>query len=96
MLKALDDDVLLAVTGLLAGWNAARLLKGESPVELPRTTMLGALCHYVTHADLKDFQPMKASFGLLPPLEGQPYHDRRQRRAARRAGRARHRCPRRH
>jgi methylenetetrahydrofolate--tRNA-(uracil-5-)-methyltransferase len=31
--------------------------------------MLGALCHYVTHADLKDFQPMKANFGILPPLE---------------------------
>jgi methylenetetrahydrofolate--tRNA-(uracil-5-)-methyltransferase len=31
--------------------------------------MLGALCHYITHADLKDFQPMKANFGILPPLE---------------------------
>jgi len=29
--------------------------------------MLGALCHYVTHAEAKDFQPMKANFGLLPP-----------------------------
>jgi len=32
--------------------------------------MLGALCHYITHADLKDFQPMKANFGILPALEG--------------------------
>ncbi|MCK6538426.1 MAG: methylenetetrahydrofolate--tRNA-(uracil(54)-C(5))-methyltransferase (FADH(2)-oxidizing) TrmFO [Anaerolineales bacterium] len=55
-------------TGLLAGVNAARLLRGEEPITLPRTTMLGALCHYVTHADLKDFQPMKANFGILPPL----------------------------
>ena len=31
--------------------------------------MLGALCHYVTHADMRDFQPMKANFGLLPPLD---------------------------
>jgi methylenetetrahydrofolate--tRNA-(uracil-5-)-methyltransferase len=31
--------------------------------------MLGALCHYVTHADMADFQPMKANFGILPPLE---------------------------
>jgi methylenetetrahydrofolate--tRNA-(uracil-5-)-methyltransferase len=30
--------------------------------------MLGALCHYVTHAEAKDFQPMKANFGLMPPL----------------------------
>jgi methylenetetrahydrofolate--tRNA-(uracil-5-)-methyltransferase len=56
-------------TGLLAGTNAARLHHNEQPMILPQTTMLGALCHYVTHADLKDFQPMKANFGILPPLE---------------------------
>ena len=56
-------------TGLLAGVNAARMLNNEAPLTLPQTTMLGALCHYVTHADLKDFQPMKANFGILPPLE---------------------------
>ena len=56
-------------TGLLAGLNAARLLHDEELITLPPTTMLGALCYYVTHADLKDFQPMKANFGILPPLE---------------------------
>ncbi len=56
-------------TGLLAGVNAALFHKGEPLITLPPTTMLGALCHYVTHADLKDFQPMKANFGILPPLE---------------------------
>jgi len=55
-------------TGLLAGINAARLLKEEPLLTLPADTMLGALCHYVTHADLKDFQPMKANFGILPEL----------------------------
>jgi methylenetetrahydrofolate--tRNA-(uracil-5-)-methyltransferase len=57
-------------TGLLAGINAARLYQNVEPVLLPQTTMLGALCHYITHSDLKDFQPMKANFGILPPLEG--------------------------
>jgi methylenetetrahydrofolate--tRNA-(uracil-5-)-methyltransferase len=56
-------------TGLLAGMNAARLLQGIPLLTLPVTTMLGALCHYITHADLKNFQPMKANFGILPPLE---------------------------
>lgn len=56
-------------TGLLAGVNAARLLQGKALLTLPRETMLGALCHYVTHADLKDFQPMKANFGILPELQ---------------------------
>jgi len=55
-------------TGLLAGINAARLAEGQPPFTLPRTTMLGALCHYVTHASMKDFQPMKANFGILPEL----------------------------
>ncbi|MBI5952183.1 MAG: methylenetetrahydrofolate--tRNA-(uracil(54)-C(5))-methyltransferase (FADH(2)-oxidizing) TrmFO [Chloroflexi bacterium] len=73
-------------TGLLAGLNAARLLDGQSPLTLPQETILGALCHYITHADLKDFQPMKANFGILPPLtfekktgkreRGQLYADR--------------------
>lgn len=56
-------------TGLLAGTNAARLLAGLAPVELPPTTMLGALAHYITHAELRAFQPMKANFGILPALE---------------------------
>jgi methylenetetrahydrofolate--tRNA-(uracil-5-)-methyltransferase len=56
-------------TGLLAGINAARTDHRDEPITLPSTTMLGALCHYVTHADLKDFQPMKANFGILPPIE---------------------------
>ena len=56
-------------TGLLAGINVVRVYREEEPIILPQTTMLGALCHYITHSDLKDFQPMKANFGILPPLE---------------------------
>lgn len=56
-------------SGLLAGINAARLLKNQNLLILPQETMLGALCHYITHADLKDFQPMKANFGILPELQ---------------------------
>jgi methylenetetrahydrofolate--tRNA-(uracil-5-)-methyltransferase len=55
-------------TGLLAGINAARILKHEPPLELPSTTMLGALCNYICSAALKDFQPMKANLGILQPL----------------------------
>jgi methylenetetrahydrofolate--tRNA-(uracil-5-)-methyltransferase len=76
-------------TGLLAGWNAARLLNGEAPLALPVTTMLGALCHYVTHADMKDFQPMKANFGILPALVISGKKDKRER-AALHAERAAH------
>lgn len=56
-------------TGLLAGMNAARLLQGQPLLTLPVDTMLGALCHYICHAEPKNFQPMKANFGILPPFE---------------------------
>ncbi len=58
-----------AGTGWLAGANAARWVQGRELLALPRETMLGALCHYVSHATSTEFQPMKANFGLLPPLE---------------------------
>lgn len=68
-------------TGLLAGWNLARILRGCDPVVLPSTTMLGALIVYITEASAKDFQPMKSNFGILPPLEGAEYHGRRKKQA---------------
>ena len=68
-------------TGLLAGVNAANLVLGRPLWQLPPTTMLGALCHYITHAAPKDFQPMKANFGILPPLEKPPRNKRERKRA---------------
>lgn len=55
-------------TGLLAGLNASRFVKGESLLVLPRETMLGSLCYYIVNASARDFQPMKANFGIMPPL----------------------------
>ncbi|MGA9533665.1 MAG: methylenetetrahydrofolate--tRNA-(uracil(54)-C(5))-methyltransferase (FADH(2)-oxidizing) TrmFO [Anaerolineales bacterium] len=66
-------------TGLLAGVNAAILARGGEPVKLPAETMLGALVHYVSHADPSDFQPMKANMGILPSLGPARPRNRRQR-----------------
>jgi len=55
-------------TGLVAAINLARHLQHEPAWIPPRESMLGALCHYVTHAEPKHFQPMKANYGLLPAL----------------------------
>lgn len=54
-------------SGYVAGLNASRLLRGLEPLVFPQTTMIGALCGYIT-APQGRFQPMKANFGLLPPL----------------------------
>jgi len=59
-------------TGLVAGLNAANLLNGLPPLTFPLETMTGALLHYITHASPADFQPMKANFGILPPLLYRP------------------------
>ena len=71
-------------TGLLAGWNAARIFAGQEPMILPETTMLGALCRYVAYASRGNFQPMKANFGLLPPIsiEGRELRSKRDRGSA--------------
>jgi methylenetetrahydrofolate--tRNA-(uracil-5-)-methyltransferase len=69
-------------TGLVAGWNAARVIQGKTPSIFPETTQIGALCHYVTSASEADFQPMKANFGILPLLEGPKIRDKRRRQQA--------------
>ena len=61
-------------TGALVGINAARVFHGEQALELPVSTMTGALCAYVTHASKADFQPMKANFGLLLAAAAQEVH----------------------
>jgi methylenetetrahydrofolate--tRNA-(uracil-5-)-methyltransferase len=56
-------------TGMLAGIYAASMARGEEPVHIPRSTALGSLVHYITHADAKHFQPANITFDLLEPLE---------------------------
>lgn len=57
-----------ASSGILAGMNAVRMLRGEPGFVLPNTTMMGALTAYITDESVKDFQPMGANFGVIPPL----------------------------
>ena len=54
--------------GWLAGTNAARLARGLETIDLPPTTMSGALTHFVSEAPTAKFQPMPPNFGLLPDL----------------------------
>ncbi|GCE65074.1 FADH(2)-oxidizing methylenetetrahydrofolate--tRNA-(uracil(54)-C(5))-methyltransferase TrmFO [cyanobiont of Ornithocercus magnificus] len=54
--------------GWLAGTNAARLIRGQQPINLPLTTMSGALTHFISNAATGMFQPMPPNFGLLPLL----------------------------
>ena len=64
-------------TGLLAGINLERRLRGLGSEVPPPTTMLGGLYRYLREADPKHFQPMNANFGLLEPLAGKVKKDRK-------------------
>jgi methylenetetrahydrofolate--tRNA-(uracil-5-)-methyltransferase len=57
-------------TGLIAGRNAAALARGEDLNVFPRETALGSLCHYITQAEAKTFQPANITFDLLPRVDG--------------------------
>lgn len=65
-------------SGLLAGLNAVRRCQCRETLVLPRETMMGALSHYISDESVKDFQPMGANFGILPPLQ-EHIRDKRQR-----------------
>lgn len=67
-ITGVEGYVESAAAGLVAGMNAGRLAKGLAPVELPHTTAIGSLAYYITHTESKYFQPMNATFGLLPEL----------------------------
>lgn len=70
-----------AASGIISGKNAVRMALGKSPMELPAVTMTGALCSYISDETVKDFQPMGANFGILPPIEPK-IRDKKERYAA--------------
>ena len=58
-----------AASGIMAGINAVRCAETKPTVALPKTTMIGALSGYISDETVKNFQPMGANFGVLPPIE---------------------------
>ena len=58
-----------AASGIMAGLNMVRKLQGKDTLILPETSMIGALTRYISDESVKNFQPMGANFGVLPPIE---------------------------
>jgi methylenetetrahydrofolate--tRNA-(uracil-5-)-methyltransferase len=54
----------------MAGRNAAALIRGDQPGVPPRTTALGALSYYVSHADPHNYQPTNITFGIIAAAPG--------------------------
>lgn len=70
--SGVEGYVESAASGLIAGRNAARLVQGLAPEAAPRTTAIGALAYYVSHADPQHYEPSNITFGIIPPLADPP------------------------
>jgi methylenetetrahydrofolate--tRNA-(uracil-5-)-methyltransferase len=77
-ITGVEGYVESASSGLSAGFNLARIIKGKSPVDFTDHTVIGALAYYISHTASKDFQPMNANFGILAPL-GRTIRNKRER-----------------
>jgi len=70
--SGVEGYVESAASGLLAGRNAAALVLGDAPASPPRTTAIGALAYYVSHAEAKHYQPSNITFGIMAPPDNGP------------------------
>jgi methylenetetrahydrofolate--tRNA-(uracil-5-)-methyltransferase len=73
-ISGVEGYVESAASGLIAGRNAAALARGLEPSAPPRTTAIGALGYYVSHADPRNYQPTNITFGIIEPLANAPRH----------------------
>jgi methylenetetrahydrofolate--tRNA-(uracil-5-)-methyltransferase len=67
-ISGVEGYVESAASGLIAGRNAAALVRGEPVSAPPRTTAIGALAYYVSHAEPRNYQPSNITFGIISPL----------------------------
>lgn len=80
-ISGVEGYVESAASGLIAGRNAARFTQGLETSAPPRTTAIGALAYYASHADPHHYQPSNITFGIMPPLDSPP-RDKAARKAA--------------
>jgi methylenetetrahydrofolate--tRNA-(uracil-5-)-methyltransferase len=71
-MSGVEGYVESAASGLLAGINAARLALGKPTSAPPRSTAIGALAYYASHADPAHYEPSNITFGIMEPLTSAP------------------------
>jgi methylenetetrahydrofolate--tRNA-(uracil-5-)-methyltransferase len=71
-MSGVEGYVESAASGLLAGLNAAALVAGRPTSAPPRTTAIGALAYYASHADPAHYEPSNITFGIMEPLASPP------------------------
>lgn len=68
-MTGVEGYVESAASGLMVGIHVVRKILGQEPIEFPKETALGSLCHYISDERIENFQPMNINFGLMPNLE---------------------------
>ncbi len=68
-LTGVEGYVESCASGLIAGINMARLQSNQEPIQFGNTCIMGSQAHYITHCDMKHFQPMNANFGIVHLIE---------------------------
>lgn len=76
-ITGVEGYVESCASGLLAGINMSKYIKGEKMYELDNSTMIGAMAYYVSHGNNDNFQPMNANFGILKNIDGVKKHERK-------------------
>ena len=64
-LSGVEGYIESSASAILAAINAVRCLKNQELVELPTSTVLGSLVHYICNASTKDFRPMNSNYGIM-------------------------------
>ena len=67
-MTGVEGYVESAASGLMAGIHTARAYLELPDITFPKETAHGALAHYISNPEIRDFQPMNVNFGLLPSL----------------------------
>ena len=67
-LSGVEGYVESIASGLVAGINMSRLVRGMDLVEFPVETTIGSQAHYIANCPVEDFQPMNTNFGIFPEL----------------------------
>ena len=68
-ITGVEGYVESASSGMIAGINMALYIKGMPLIDFTDITAIGALAHYVSDSNIKDFQPMNVNFGIIRPLD---------------------------
>ena len=68
-MTGVEGYVESTASGYLAAVAMAAKVQGQTPVEFPKTTAIGALGLYISDPSIENFQPMNVNFSIIASLD---------------------------